>query len=75
MGESIPSFMYAFYNYKAKSSEYTQKNTNSMSFIMIGSAGYFSYDLIVCLYFKLYDFWLVLHHFASIAALIMASLS
>ena len=39
-----------------------------MHFIMIVSGGYFTYDLVSCLYYDLYDFWLVMHHAGSIIA-------
>lgn len=35
---------------------------------MIVSGAYFTYDLVVCLYYDLYDLWLILHHFASMMA-------
>jgi hypothetical protein len=46
-----------------------------MIFIMIVSGAYFTYDLFVCLYYDLYDFWLVMHHMASILAYMASIMS
>jgi hypothetical protein len=45
-----------------------EKNSHSMHFIIIGSGGYFAYDTLVCIYYNLYDFWLVMHHLTTLIA-------
>lgn len=39
-----------------------------MQFVMIVSSGYFAYDVIICTYFELYDYWLIFHHIISLMA-------
>ncbi|CAD8124358.1 unnamed protein product [Paramecium sonneborni] len=45
-----------------------EMNSIEMQFIMIVSAGYFAYDVIICTYFDLYDYWLIFHHIISLMA-------
>ena len=39
-----------------------------MQLVMIICAGYFAYDVIICTYFDLYDYWLIFHHIISVMA-------
>ncbi|CAD8206269.1 unnamed protein product [Paramecium octaurelia] len=45
-----------------------EMNSSEMQFVMIVSAGYFAYDVIICTYFDLYDYWLIFHHVISLMA-------
>lgn len=35
---------------------------------MLVSSAYMAYDILICIYYELYDHWLVFHHFVSVLA-------
>ncbi|KAM3143498.1 hypothetical protein pb186bvf_004260 [Paramecium bursaria] len=45
-----------------------QKNSYEIQLTMLISSGYFLYDVLVCIYNDLYDYWLVFHHIVSLVA-------